>query len=118
MTVKEARLACGFTQREVCELVDVPLRTLQGWELGERGTRSYTEKLVVDKILKTRRDKVMIEKEVNRIVDNVVASLAMEGLVCTDQDKERAAKVVRGEISESDAIKDIINGYGVREDQP
>ena len=117
MTVREARHLCGLTQQEVSSLLGIPKRTLENWETGLREPPEYVEKLVVQRILCMEgKEKAAVEKEVKRIVDNAVASLAMEGMICTEEEKELAAKVIRGEILESDAIQNIISRY--REAQP
>ena len=117
MTVREARHLCGLTQQEVSSLLGIPKRTLENWETGLREPPEYVEKLVVQRILCMEgKEKAAVEKEVKRIVDNAVASLAMEGMICTEEEKELAAKVIRGKILESDAIQNIISRY--REVQP
>lgn len=50
MTIREAREEAGFTQKQVQELIGVPIRTLQNWENGVRVCPPYVEKLIVDKI--------------------------------------------------------------------
>lgn len=51
MTIKEARTKVGFTQKQVQELMGIPIRTLQNWEAGIRKCPDYIERLVVEKIL-------------------------------------------------------------------
>ena len=53
MTIKEARTKAGLTQKQVHELIGVPIRTLQNWEANIRKCPDYVEKLVVEKILET-----------------------------------------------------------------
>lgn len=55
MTIKEARTALGLTQRDIFELMGIPLRTLQDWEAGRRTPPEWLEKLVVEKILTLRK---------------------------------------------------------------
>ena len=50
MTIKEARLAANLTQLEVVELLQIPRRTLQAWELEQRVPPVYVEKFVVEKL--------------------------------------------------------------------
>ena len=56
--------------------------------------------------------------DVEKEVGNVVASLAMEGLICTENEKEIAAKLFRGEITETEAReyfdKEFDEKYGVK----
>lgn len=51
MTIKEARTKVGFTQKQVQELIGVPIRTLQNWESEVRKCPDYIERLIVEKIL-------------------------------------------------------------------
>lgn len=51
MTIKEARIQVGFTQKQVQDLIGIPIRTIQNWELGVRKCPDYIERLVVEKIL-------------------------------------------------------------------
>ena len=51
MTIKEARIEVGFTQKQVQDLIGIPIRTLQNWESGIRKCPDYIERLVVEKIL-------------------------------------------------------------------
>jgi DNA-binding transcriptional regulator YiaG len=51
MTIKEARIEVGFTQKQVQDLIGIPIRTLQNWEAGVRKCPDYIERLVVEKIL-------------------------------------------------------------------
>lgn len=51
MTIKEARIQVGFTQKQVQDLIGIPIRTLQNWEAGVRKCPDYIERLVVEKIL-------------------------------------------------------------------
>lgn len=50
MTIKEARIAANMTQKEVSELLEIPGRTLQGWEQGKRVPPVYVEKLIIEKL--------------------------------------------------------------------
>lgn len=46
MTIKELRKSTGMSQRDFCELFDIPKRTLQGWEQGMRKPPQYIENMV------------------------------------------------------------------------
>ena len=50
--IKETRISRGFSRREVCEWLEIPLRTLENWENGQRKCPIYVEKLIVEKILR------------------------------------------------------------------
>lgn len=70
MTVKDARIKMRFSQREVCELIGIPRRTLESWESGQRKPPDYVERLVVEKIINIGRkeEKMMSEKEIQKTV--------------------------------------------------
>lgn len=51
MTILEARQEAGLTQKQVNELIGVPVRTLQNWEAGIRVCPIYVENLIVEKLL-------------------------------------------------------------------
>jgi transcriptional regulator with XRE-family HTH domain len=58
MTILEARKEAGLTQKQVFELIGVPVRTLQNWENGIRVCPQYVEDLLVEKLLSLKeRDK-------------------------------------------------------------
>lgn len=52
MDIKSARLKRGFSRREVCEWLEIPLRTLENWETGQRKCPVYVENLIIEKILR------------------------------------------------------------------
>lgn len=45
--IKTARVKYGMTQQQLSDFTGVPLRTLQGWELGERTCPAYVERLLL-----------------------------------------------------------------------
>ena len=51
MTIKEAREEAGLTQKEVFQILEIPVRTQQNWESGLRICPIYVEKLIVEKLL-------------------------------------------------------------------
>ena len=57
MGIKEARLNAGFTQKEVSDLLGIPLRTIENWETGKRKCPDYVERLVVDKLIDLCKEK-------------------------------------------------------------
>ena len=58
MTILEARKEAGLTQKQVFELIGVPVRTLQNWENGIRICPQYVEDLLIEKLLSLKeRDK-------------------------------------------------------------
>lgn len=62
MTIKEAREATGMNIKEASELLGVPYRTWQNWELGLRICPDYVERLIVEKLMQEEK-KVMSSKE-------------------------------------------------------
>ena len=44
---KNLRLAIGFTQKQISEHFEVPMRTIQHWELGDRTPPAYVQKLLI-----------------------------------------------------------------------
>lgn len=50
MTIKEARLNAGLTQKAMSELLEIPKRTIEDWESGRRNCAPWAEKLIVEKL--------------------------------------------------------------------
>jgi len=51
MNIEEARKSKGMSRRYVSEWLDIPYRTLENWEKGSNPCPTYTEKLVIEKIM-------------------------------------------------------------------
>lgn len=51
----------------------------------------------------------MNKKKIEEIVQNSAASLAMEGLICTEEEKETLRRALGGEISFETAIEESVN---------
>ena len=62
MTLKEARLAAGLTQRGMSELLDLPMRTIGSWEDGSRKCPPWAERLVIAELLRIAEAKSQTEK--------------------------------------------------------
>lgn len=45
-----SRRAAGLTQAQLAELLGVPYRTIQSWELGVRKPPEYVERLILEKL--------------------------------------------------------------------
>lgn len=45
--IKETRKALGLTQLKVRDLLGIPTRTQQGWELGERSPAPWLEDMII-----------------------------------------------------------------------
>lgn len=50
MNVRELRTATGMTQKEFADYFDIPFRTLQNWEYGERKAPEYVIELIKYKL--------------------------------------------------------------------
>lgn len=57
--IREIRKRAGLTQQAFAETFGIPMRTLQGWELGERTPADY----IVDMLEKTARYRALEEEE-------------------------------------------------------
>jgi DNA-binding transcriptional regulator YiaG len=55
MTILEARQEAGLTQKQVHDLIGVPIRSLQNWEAGIRVCPQYVENLLIEKILSFKK---------------------------------------------------------------
>lgn len=51
MTIKEARIAAGLTQKQMSDLFSIPLRTIESWEAEVRKPPEYVERLIVEKLI-------------------------------------------------------------------
>ena len=45
-TIKEIRLSTGLSQKKFGDLLNIPMRTLQDWELGARQCPEYVVELI------------------------------------------------------------------------
>lgn len=52
MTFKELRIASGMNKAEFARYFNIPYRTVQGWELGERKCHEYILELMRYKLEK------------------------------------------------------------------
>ena len=50
MTVKEIRKSTGLSQSKFCEVLGIPIRTLQKWETGERKCPEYVVELIAYRV--------------------------------------------------------------------
>jgi DNA-binding transcriptional regulator YiaG len=51
MTIKDARMAAGLSRTEMSRRFEIPLRTLEAWDAGDRTPPAWAEKLIVEKLL-------------------------------------------------------------------
>lgn len=52
MTIKELRISTGMTQTEFGNYLNIPMRTIQNWEGGQRNCPEYVTELMAYKINK------------------------------------------------------------------
>ena len=50
MNVKEIRDSTGLSQSKFCEALNIPVRTLQKWEIGERSCPEYVVELIAYRV--------------------------------------------------------------------
>lgn len=50
MTIREARISANLTQRQLSDLFNIPIRTIECWESGSRRPPAYVETLLVEKL--------------------------------------------------------------------
>lgn len=61
MTLKEARLAAGLTQKAMSELLEIPMRTIGSWEDGSRKCPPYVERLVMRELERIAKENPQAE---------------------------------------------------------
>lgn len=50
MTIKEARLQAGLTRVQMSELLGIPIRTIQDWELDKRVPSEWVKRLIIQEL--------------------------------------------------------------------
>lgn len=55
MTIKEARILAGFTQKTFSEEFGIPIDTVKGWESGRRTPPEWAEALILEKLNNLRK---------------------------------------------------------------
>ena len=48
--IKETRAEYNITQKEMSEILEIPLRTIENWESGKRKPSKWVEKLIIDNL--------------------------------------------------------------------
>lgn len=48
--IKDLRIQAGFTQQQMFELLEIPLRTIQSWETEKRTPPKWAENLICEKL--------------------------------------------------------------------
>ena len=49
-TIRSARLEAGLTQQEMSDLLQIPKRTIENWEGGQRTPAQWAETLIIEKL--------------------------------------------------------------------
>lgn len=77
MNIAEARKKMRMSRREVSDWLEIPYRTMCGWENGERVCPTYVEKLIVEKILRgsNKEQKSGTLENVKRQIENAYTDL-------------------------------------------
>jgi len=57
--IKKAREAAGLSRKEMSDEFEIPYRTLQSWELGDRECPPWAEKLIIEKLMKIKEENEM-----------------------------------------------------------
>ena len=57
MTLREARLTAGLTQKEMSEVMEIPIRNIGSWEDGSRKCPPYVERLVLRELQRIADEK-------------------------------------------------------------
>ncbi len=57
MTLTEARLDAGLTQAQVCEILEIPMRTWQSWEQGKRECPQWCKRLLLKELAEIKQNK-------------------------------------------------------------
>ena len=63
MNIEDARKEMKMSRKEVSDWLEIPYRTLCGWENRERQCPTYIEKLIVEKILRGKNENENRDKE-------------------------------------------------------
>jgi hypothetical protein len=69
LMIKEARAEYGLTQKDLSEITDIPLRTIENWESGKRTPSSWVEKMVYSYLKQYPKNKNGIVTETKGIYE-------------------------------------------------
>lgn len=56
MTIKEARLDAGLTQKAMADMFGMPKRTLENWEEGKNTPAPWVEKLILKELERYKKE--------------------------------------------------------------
>ena len=57
MTLKEARIAAGLSQKAMSDLLEIPKRTIENWEGGKNKCPVWAEKLIIMELQRIAEEK-------------------------------------------------------------
>lgn len=55
-SIKEARHQAGLTQKEMSDLLEIPQRTIENWEMGSRKCPHWAERLIIEKLQSMQKE--------------------------------------------------------------
>lgn len=56
--IKEARLRANISQAEMSKRLEIPKRTIEAWETGDRNPPAYVERLVVAELERIAKEDI------------------------------------------------------------
>jgi DNA-binding transcriptional regulator YiaG len=56
--IKEARLKANISQAEMSKRLEIPKRTIEAWETGDRNPPAYVERLVVAELERIAKEDI------------------------------------------------------------
>ncbi len=56
MTIKEARLDAGLTQKAMADLMGIPKRTIENWDGGKAYPVKWVEQLVIERLMRYKEE--------------------------------------------------------------
>ena len=62
---KRARLAAGITQADMSKLMEIPLRTVESWEVGKRTPPPYVQRFILNELESIARERGAVSAESN-----------------------------------------------------
>lgn len=76
--IKETRAEYSITQREMSEILEIPLRTIENWESGKRKPSKWVEKLIIDNLSHYKKNEHgIITKEKGQYSINQIRDLLL-----------------------------------------
>ena len=60
---KLARLSAGITQADMSKRMEIPLRTVESWEVGKRTPPSYVQRFILNELESIARERAQKTEE-------------------------------------------------------